>query len=402
MGKVDERRKKLFDYIKEKEHVSTKELLEHFKIRKATLSEDIAALKEQGIPLVTTRGFVGMEKETDSNGYYETITASTIRCWLILLILSKAEAPMKFRAIQQAYSEINELYSVDTLHKDLQSLQEMGYLSFNTYTYCYHLTNRYYSYITPSLEALDDFCYIYSQHKEANPTDLELERLHEIAVILDSGFEDSNSFQTNDTYLIHGKRNQLSKETRNQLHTLLCMDYSDYQLNICYLTNTNKQRSALFSIGLIVYSVEKNRMYLLGETPAYKTIIPVDSIVSISMTTERNHIYKSEEYQSIFQEMFSISVDEPEVVKIAFANEKFIYDKVRTLHSRRPASTMTLSQDQTQILYTDIIRGIPDFSNYLRQFGRGAVVLEPENLRQQMIYSAQKIIEAYREEFHYE
>ena len=61
MSKVDIRRQNILKFISDNKTVSTSQIMEHFNIRKATLSEDITALKSQGAPLVTTRGFVSIE-----------------------------------------------------------------------------------------------------------------------------------------------------------------------------------------------------------------------------------------------------------------------------------------------------------------------------------------------------
>ena len=395
------RRQNILKYIRSKGTVSTKELLEVFQIRKATLSEDISALKAQGIPLVTTYGEVCLKQE-HAIGYYEPITPATIRQWFILLILTQSRLPLNFKTLRTEYEELLCECSIDTLHKDLQFLQKAGYVSLNTTDFTYTCTNKYHMFITPSMEELDDFCYRYAQKSESHATDLELSRVHRIATILNCGFEDAKLFDKNDTYIVHGKRNRMDSISKELLHQFLSSSYQTHTLSICYLTNKGKEITTDFSVGLIIYSIEKNKIYLLGETPNHKTIISLDSIRYFHNTKGKNTIYNSTTYHKVYQEMFSISVEDPYNVRIRFENQSYILEKVKNLHSNRALSKFYVSDDGNEIIYTDTIRGLGDFSNYLRQFGRSAIVDEPLILREQMIHSSKMLIENYRKEFQYE
>lgn len=395
MGKVEQRRQNILDYIIEKQTVSTKELLEVFKIKKATLSEDIAALKGQGIPLETPRGYIKLSQSEVL--FYEKITPAIIRQWLILLILSQAERPLKFQNIADNYISITGECSIDTLHKDLQTLKEQQYVTTNNKTYQYYVTEKFYSFISPDLEALDNFCYEYAQRANSNPTNNQLSRVHKIASILDCGYEDADIYTKNDTYLAHGKSNQLSKEQEATLNKILSTSYQSKCIAIRYRTRKGFETTKTVEIGLIVYSIEKNQLYLLCKQNERNTIIPINAIVECSETDVPNLHFRSKEFKSIFEEMYSISVDEPTFVRVRFSNKHFIYEKVRNLHRKRPVSQMTISENGAEIIYTDTIRGLADFSSSLRQFGRSVIVDEPEVLRLQMITSTEEIIKRYQE-----
>lgn len=403
MGKVEERRQKLLNYISEKGTVSTKELLEVFDIKKATLSEDISALKKQGIPLDTPRGYLRLDShELDDFAYYDKITPAIIRQWIIMLILSQASKPINFQLIEERYIEITGDCSIDTLHKDLQHLKEQHYIVQNTKNYCYRITEKFFSFIAPSLEQLDNFCYEYAQKADSTPINKQLTRIHRIATILDCGYEDKDIYTKNDNYLAHGKSNLLSKEQLNQLNLVLSTSYQTNCLNIYYRTNQNYEINKIVAIGLIVYSIEKNQIYILGKNDAQNIIISISSIIECVEVAENNLHFNSLEFRNIFDEMFSVSVEESVPVRVRFANLPFIREKIQNLHRKRPLSKMFFSSDETEIIYTDTIRGLTDFAITLRQFGRGVIVDEPASLRQQMIASAEKIIELYQKEFHYE
>ena len=128
----------------------------------------------------------------------------------------------------------------------------------------------------------------------------------------------------------------------------------------------------------------------------------LDTIKEYKTTKKRNSIYNSAEYMDIYNEMFSLSVDELESVEVIFDNQDYIRNKINVLKSRRPQSKMTLCEDTDTIIYTDKLRGLGDFASYIREFGRGALVTKPESLRKQMLDSAEKIINNYKEVHHFE
>lgn len=402
MGKVDTRRKNLLAYITEHGSVSTRELQEVFQIKKATLSEDITALKAQGIPLQTPRGFVTIETTDTTSAYYEAITDSTIRQWLILLILSQHKQAMTFQALFNNYEEHNGEYcSADTLHKDLQALQQNEYIRYNATNHSYQLT-AYNRYIMPNSDELEPFCYKYAQQQEAHSSDLELKRFHRTAVILLCGFEEKDSYKPSQNYMVHGKRSILDATSQHGFEKLCEHPYDTKVLNIRFQTRKGDRLSINLAIGLIVYSVEKNRLYLLGESSSGRTIIPIDSIIEYRVTEEKNPVFLSRQYQDIFREMFSLSVDDAVAVRVRFDNYPFVRDKINQLHKQRPNSRMEASEDTSTFIYTDQIRGVQDFSSYLRQFGKSAVVEEPDSLREQMLHSAEEVIAKYKEVHHYE
>lgn len=405
MSKADIRRQQMLQYIKKHKTVTTSELQDYFNIRKASLSEDITALKAQGVPLITTRGYVSIEKDIPDVAYYEKITYSTLRHWLILFTLSRHKKPMTFEELTTAYQRYNACsYSSDTLHKDLQELQKNKYIHFSDKTYTYKLTNKYNHYITPYIDDLYYFSDHYSQQMESTPNGLELKRFYDMSTIILNGFEDSDSCETNENYIVHGKRNKLDAATAKAYEKLNEVPYQARKLNIKYKTNGGEVLTVLdFSTGLVVYSVEKNRMYLLGELSDNKIIIAIDSIIDIQFTEKRNTIYNSDLYKKvIFNEMFSVSIDNLEAVEVLFDNENFIRFKIETLTKKRPDAKLTYNEEINKFVYTDKLRGMADFASYLRQFSRGAFALKPESLRKSLSDSTQRVIDNYKEVHHFE
>lgn len=151
----------------------------------------------------------------------------------------------------------------------------------------------------------------------------------------------------------------------------------------------------LFSTGLIVYSVEKNRMYLLGRSHVQNTerltIINLDTVIDIRETDLPNTHYQTQEFRKIYTEMFSISIEPLTHVRVRFQNLPHIEAKLKILSLHRKA-TCRFAYTGDYILYEDDLRGINDFRNYLRSFGHHYTLLEPldtavsirENLQQHL------------------
>ena len=403
MSKVDTRRQAILEFITKNQTVVTKQILDSFNIKKATLSEDITALKSQGAPIITTRGFVSIDEDMPSTEYYEKISNSTIRHWLILYILSQNLKPLTFDAIKYKYEEYNYNYcSIDTLHKDLQALQSSNYIHYSDKKHTYKLTNKYNHYITPSLNNLEPFCEKFASQIESNANSLELKRFHDTAKIMLCGFEEGDLYQPNKKYIVHGKRNILDEATKKAYEKLNLYPYEARKLDITYDSRDGIITAQDFSVGVVIYSIEKNRMYLLGEMPDKKIIIAIDTIKEYQTTKKQNTIYNSAEYIDIFNEMFSLSVEDLESVEVIFDNRDHIKNKINVLKNKRPHSKIIACDDNDTFIYTDKLRGISDFASYIREFGRGALITKPVALHTQMLESAEKIINTYKEVHHFE
>ena len=248
------------------------------------------------------------------------------------------------------------------------------------------------------------FCDQYSQQTDANPNDVELKQLHNLARIMLDGFEEHDSFLPNKNYIVHGRRNKFDEATNKAYEKLNDYPYQARKLDISYNTKDKGVMTVKeFSVGLVVYSTEKNRMYLLGELDDKRIIIAVDSIIECKTTEKKNTIYNSKLYrETIFNEMFSVSVDDLEDVEVLFDNTDSIRFKIEVLKTKRPDGNITYNEDSKTFIYKDKIRGMADFASYIRQFSRGALPLKPESLRKSLSDSTQRVIDNYKEVHHFE
>lgn len=190
-------------------------------------------------------------------------------------------------------------------------------------------------------------------------------------------------------YLTYGKQHEMLEEINQWMKKLSDSSYAEKLIRITYKTKAGQMLTILFQTGLVIYSVEKAKLYLLGkeytEEPAltekYNSIIDMSRISTIENTDFPNDSYRSTTYQHIFSEMFSISLEEPLMVKVRFDLEANVKRKIHYLKQHRSGASITYFPEENQLEYQDTIRGLGDFANYLRQFGRSVHVIEPASLK---------------------
>ena len=132
---------------------------------------------------------------------------------------------------------------------------------------------------------------------------------------------------------------------------------------------------------------------MIGERENRPYVIHYTSIKDIKTTEYVNTIFQNEFYKKVTESMFCISVDEPVHVKVEFENLFQIKDKLSKLLVNRPNATLVVSGEV--LVYEDDISGLNDFARYLRRFGYSCKVIEPVELKDKMLESAERILDAY-------
>lgn len=205
-------------------------------------------------------------------------------------------------------------------------------------------------------------------------------------------------------YLTYGREHRVLDQISSWMEKLSKTDYAHHQLRIQYRTRKGTLRTVLFQTGLIIYSVEKTKLYLLGqgvdentpEAPVQDTVIDLASIEQVTATDAANQQYRTAYYRQIFNEMFGVSLEEPMKVTVRFDNVANIRRKLEYLCAQRSAGDYITLENQ-QLEYHDTIRGLGDFASYLRQFGKNAHVVSPDILKQKMNDSVDKTLKRYEE-----
>ena len=405
-------------------------------ISKSRLSELINDLRSDGYSISTPNRSGLIILEPGEELLDSSITSKKIRQWLILLVLSKktnatyaeliggilslADSNYLYEKIylDNNYSDmdiieylkenasvilnsIDQFLPLPTLRKDLFELCDKGIVEKKRFHYkggfhfVYSLTEKSPRVLFEPEEELYDFMYYYDSFKDSlvgSPLQSVYEKVTEIY--------DWESYDIS-TH-IYGRINQIEKKQLDALDLLLSHPYKTNCLNIDYM-GINGLISILVCPGIIFYSAETSCFYLLciNRTENMIAQLRLDRIQNITDALEKNAHYRSQEFQDIYEEMFSTSYS-PELthVKILFQDFGNISERIQALHAKRKKSKIYSLDTPIEnlphtIVYEDDIRGLSAFSRYIRSFGSSALVVEPLELRDNLINSFKKIKKNY-------
>lgn len=213
---------------------------------------------------------------------------------------------------------------------------------------------------------------------------------------------------SNPSYLTYGKNHEMLEQISQWMKKLSDSNYTEKMIQVTYKTRSGETLTVLFQTGMVIYTVEKAKLYLLGKeynsdpvlSVKYHTVIDVSSIIRIETTDYANTGYQSEEYKRIYSEMFSISLEDPMQVVIRFDLVANVRRKIQYLKQQRSHASITYFPEENQLEYRDTIRGLSDFANYLRQFGRSVRVIAPAVLKEKMSFSVDRALKRYEEDDH--
>lgn len=214
---------------------------------------------------------------------------------------------------------------------------------------------------------------------------------------------DENPPIDNESYLFYGCKYTESGRVQDFFDKISKFPYRSKALKITHNTK-NGERTVILAIGMFIYSIEKDQLYIMGHmyTPAKNTydekfvytLFP-SSIINIKKTDYDNPYFMSEEFTDIYKTMFSVSTDQAEDVTVEFDRIYQIENKIKHLSNNRPLSKISYSEDGSKIIYTDTLRGLSDFAVYLRRFGRACHVIAPESLKNSVLDTRRKMLENY-------
>lgn len=146
----------------------------------------------------------------------------------------------------------------------------------------------------------------------------------------------------------------------------------------------------------VVYYWFHDAWYLVARCPKadglrHFRVDRIDGVMLTAATFEYPEDFDLSEYVS---RMWGIYSGEPTRVKVRFLDEMNVVDRLHAEVSGRPSAQLYQVHEGTWEL-VDTVMGISEFRTWLRTFGSSAVVLEPEELRSQLIGSAERMREIY-------
>ena len=364
----------------------------------------------------------------------ENIKLGTVRKMLLLWLLQRNGKPMTLEELGKAYIDLcsdpfpKPELSQETLIKEVRkliegnenSLLEEGYVRTvggKDGKLCYELTEA-----SPIHLVLDDDTAFQWQsmlqsfsgkHRQA---DLLRKIERKLTALTENETDEARVFRT------VGRQGHTERYLP-ALKKLQDVDYRRKKIRIHYAGGKQGQKQIInFKVAMIVYSDDKDAMYLFGRNTSHRNdeILDITKIREVEVTDEENDLYGSRRFKGIYDEMFSISMEEPVDVCVAFQDVGNVYLKLENLtRTRRKQATLRrvrpeernsiedrrlLSEISSEIkehgviLYRDRLRGLEDFAKYLRTFGQSVQVLAPKSLQDRIRRGIRETLEHYEKE----
>ncbi len=410
----------LSDQFKNRDSLCIADIMKVLKCNRTSAYNYIKRLEENGYVLQKT--FI------NNKAFYSLVFSDSIKLELISYTPMTADVLRKFAMIQELqngpikrdlFRNHFTVYKNDEIHDGngrvpldvkitqyynlLSDLLDEGEIVLNATDQKYYLTGK----SVPLQVTLheDNLINLQIELSNINAGTLYYEQLRElysrINILLGNIDNDMPNVQN---YLIYGKKMNGLSTSSVQLQQLLDCDCRNKILHITYRNSHNKTLTSVIATGMIIYSVEKDKFYLLGTeypdgmtSPNHRpTIIDIANIIHVNRTDTVHTCFHSEYFRTMFDDMFSISIEPPTRVIVAFERVANIERKIQYLQMQRKNATVQIHEDT--ILYTDKISGLADFAQYLRRFGRSAHVITPHSLRERMQKSIELSLARYKEE----
>lgn len=401
----------LLQELKEKQALTTEEICALLDVNKNSVPNYIETLKGKLYQIEEIK--IGRKKayrltESEDN-HYLPLDFSILRKYAIIQALqgnkqSLSDLKKLFPLEESSYADTKLPIDIKNTSFDklIKELEAEKIIVFQDGQYC--LTGN----IVPLILSLDEnslynLYYELTNIASGNPFVKPLQTVFQKISELVGNPEPEEVYFEN--YIIYGKRYEHFHSEVPNLKKLMALDYENKLLNIkAEGYNQNFDPQYPFAIGMIIYSVEKDSFFLLGErkqkdgsdfkSPIYASI-NIETIQEISETDYRNINYLSEQYQKLFEQMFSVSIDNPEKVLVEFQSFPNIKQKLEQLEKQR--SSARLEESGGKLLYSDTIRGRADFARFLRSLGDNVRVLESSELKDKMIFSINESLKNYEE-----
>lgn len=424
MGKKETNTKLLYDSLVAKEKLSIAEIMELLQVNRKSAYNYIANLEANGVKLNSEKQgrtmFYSLADKEDDLGAYEPITKDMLRSFSIVKTLQ--EKPREHKELLALYDldvivKNNTAYHGDTdfgylegthsidikrtqFDKLVKELLENGILVQPNKNGPLYATGK----LVPIIIGYDEENYWelsarleklpsgHPYHKELVSASEKLAALIGDAVNTEAGY-----------FYNYGRKLVNYENIATAMERLPLRKCSMYIAKFTYKGKNGHSYSVHLATGMIVYSAEKDKLYLMGKranstgTKISKgcQILNVDNIESVEVTDSRHDYWQSQEFKQLYEAMFSISADAPAKVRVVFENIFKIKSKVAQLLSQRPTARLTLKEGT--IVYEDTISGLDDFASYLRRFGRSCKVEEPEALKKMMAQNIVLSLERYKE-----
>lgn len=399
------------------ESLSIAQIMDLLKCNRKSAYNYIERLEEKGYSFesktIRNTRYYSIIKDTFADDLlYQPVTADILRKYTILHELqnnpiAKKELHKKFTIYKNTESPTDSDripldIQMTQYYKCIKDLTDNGDIQLNESDQKYYLTGK-----NLPLQISLDYDGLFNLNIELSTAVRgtayyeQLKNLYQKTCLLLGTIDDDTAYSNH--FLVYGQKISGLSSVTEKLQQITRFDYRHKVLQIDYTTKRGKDISILFAVGMVIYSAEKDILYLLGSELTddadmqnlLHTIIDVSDITRVEETDIRHSCYKADFFVKSFESMFSISLEESANVKVEFDRVANVERKINYLKSQRVNAAIQVTE--SKIIFTDTVSGLADFARYLRRFGKSAHVIEPPALKDKMRQSAERALARYGE-----
>lgn len=169
--------------------------------------------------------------------------------------------------------------------------------------------------------------------------------------------------------------------------------YEKKVISVKYKNSKNEiNEIKVFPLALVYYEFE-NKFFVLGQYDNMLTVYSLESFIELKITNINFEDNLNINFNEYLANIWGMELGKKVNVKIKFVKEANVEEKVKRDLQRRIHKTIEEYDDY--FIYSDEIIGINSFKEWLRSFGSSAIVLEPEELKNEIINEAKELLKYY-------
>ncbi|AQS08848.1 hypothetical protein CLOBY_09630 [Clostridium saccharobutylicum] len=166
-------------------------------------------------------------------------------------------------------------------------------------------------------------------------------------------------------------------------------------INVKYRNNKNEVNEMKIEPLALVYYEFENKFYLLGQYNNNLMTYSLERFIKTDITNERFMDNLNIDFDKYLANVWGMESGDRVKVKIKFIKEANVEEKVKRDLQRRIYKTIEEYDDY--FIYSDEVIGINSFKQWLRSFGSSAIVLEPKELRDEIVEAVKKALRYYKD-----
>lgn len=210
-----------------------------------------------------------------------------------------------------------------------------------------------------------------------------------------------------DKVLIYGKNYECSESNSVYLKKLFANKCETNYIKIKYQRPKDSSiQSYYFATELILYSAEKDQLYLIGKTKRpgqthanQEIVLKCNQILDVLPCDETHELFENPEHLEFLPYIFSLaSYTKKKIpVTVVFENTPDIQTILSNLHEQRIQTSRLEELADGSLKYTDKIADIENFAKFLRRFGAKARIMDSPELIAATKHTIANTLHQYKE-----